>query len=120
MFGINTITWSEFLSFIAFCLGIWYILLLVFAGIKSKRKNRVFSFEEYQSGISPDESLHPIVISANDYPSEILPLSPTEDIALTVSLYEETDCDDGCIIDHFAEKNSPVLAKMLPQIHYQQ
>ena len=120
MFGLNQITWEEFIRFILVTLLAWYALLLVFARIKSTKKNGHGSFEEYQSGIAPDESLQPIVVSARDYPSEILPVNPVENISLPASLYEETGYDEGLAIDHFTERNSPVLAQMLPEIHYQQ
>lgn len=120
MLGLDQIAWGEFTKFILIVLLTWYALLLVFARVKSTQKDGQGSFEEYQSGIAPDESLQPIAVSANDYPSEILPVNPVENISLPASLYEETGYDEGLGLEHFAEKNSPVLAFMLPEIHYQQ
>lgn len=120
MFGLDQITWGEFTRFILVVLLTWYLLLIVFAEIKSRQKDGQGSFEEYQSGIDPGESLQPIAVSANEYPSEILPVNPVENISLPASLYEETGYDEGLALEHFAEKNSPVLTSMLPEIHYQQ
>ncbi|MDX9882246.1 MAG: hypothetical protein RBS73_09280 [Prolixibacteraceae bacterium] len=120
MFGINELTWGEFTAFILFVLMAWYALLLVLGWIKSKQGNGHGSYEEYQSGITSCEALQPIVVSSQDYPSEILPISLVENISLPASLYEETGYDEGLAIDHFTRSNSPILAKMLPEIHYQQ
>ncbi|WP_372932089.1 hypothetical protein [Mariniphaga sediminis] len=120
MFGINEVTWGEFTAFILLALLAWYGLLVSVGWIKSKQGNGHESYEEYQSGITSCETLQPIVVSSQDYPSEILPISLVENISLPASLYEETGYDEGLGIDHFAERNSPVLAKMLPEIHYQQ
>jgi hypothetical protein len=120
MFGINGITWGEFTEFILLVLLAWYGLLVVLGWLRSKQGNGQESYEEYQSGITAYETLQPIVISSQDYPSEILPISPVENIPLPASLYEETGYDEGLSIEHFATVNSPVLAKMIPEIHYQQ
>jgi len=121
MFGLNQIAWGEFTEFILLVLFAWYALLIILGWIKSRQGNGQGNYEESRSGIAPCEALQPIVVSSSDYPSEILPVNPVENIPLLpASLYEETGCDEGFLIDHFAERNSPVLAQMLPEIHYQQ
>ena len=120
MFGINSITWSEFLRFICFILGAWYVFVFLLAWIKTKQNTEDRNFEDLTSEIDGSGHLQPIAVSAMDYPSEIPPVNPVENISLPASLYEETGFDDGLLIDHFAEKNSPVLASMLTEIHFQQ
>jgi hypothetical protein len=121
MFGISQITWGEFTEFILIAILGWYGLLIILGWIKSKQGNGHGSYEEYQSGITDYETLQPIVVSSQDYPSEILPVNPVENIPLLpASLYEETGYDEGLAIEYFTERNSPVLTKMLPGIHYQQ
>lgn len=120
MFGINTITWPVFLRFICLSLGAWYLLIFLMAWIKTRQNPEDRNFEDLTSEIDESSHLRPIAVSAKDYPSEILPVNPVENISLLASLYEETGFDDGLLIDHFAEKNSPVLASMLLEIHYQQ
>ena len=120
MFGLNQIAWGEFTEFILLVLFAWYGLLIILGWFKSKQGTRHESFEEYQSGITDYETLQPIMVSSGDYPSEILPVNPVENVSLPASLYEETGYDEGLAIEHFTEKNSPVLAKMIPEIHYQQ
>ncbi|QGY46068.1 hypothetical protein GM418_21075 [Maribellus comscasis] len=120
MFGINGITWGGFTAFILLVLLAWYGALIILGWLKSKQGNSQKSYEEFQSGITVYETLQPIVILSQDYPSEILPIGPVENIPLPASLYEETCYDEGLSIEHFTAVNSPVLAKMIPEIHYQQ
>lgn len=120
MFGLNDITWTEFLRFITISLAIWYILLLATAWIKSKKKSVHGNFEDYHSEIAPFENLQPIAVSSHDYPSEILPVNPVENEPLPASLYEETGYDEGLALEHFAQKNSPILARMITDFHHQQ
>ena len=119
MFGINEITWSEFLRFITISLAVWYTLLLILAWIKSKQKTGQVNFEDYHSEIATLENLQPITVSSQDYPSEIWPVNPVENEPLSASLYEETGYDEGLALDYFIEKNSPLLATMITEIQVQ-
>ena len=120
MFGINEITWSEFLRFITISLAVWYIFLLTIAWIKSKQKTGHGNYEDYHSENATLENLQPIAVSSQDYPSEIWPVNPVENEELPATLYEETGYDEGLDLEHFMEKNSPLLAKMIAEIHVQQ
>jgi len=120
MFGIDQITWRAFTEFVLLVLLAWYGVLIILGRIKSKHGNRHVNYEEYQSGITSFETLQPITVSSQDYPSEILPVNPVSNLSLPASLYEETCYDEGLAIEHFTEKNSPLLAKMITEIHYQQ
>lgn len=120
MFGINEITWSEFLRFIALSLAVWYTFLLTIAWIKSKQKIGQGNFEDFQTEIATLENLQPIAVSSQDYPSEIWPGNPVENEPLPASLYEETGYDEGLALEHFIVKNSPLLATMITEIQVQQ
>lgn len=120
MFGLNEITWTEFFRLILFSLIAWYMLVIAIAWIKNRGKNKQGNFEDYHSEITHAETLQPIAVSSRDFPSEIIPVNPVENEPLQASLYEETGYDEGLGIEHFEEKNSPMLALMLPDIQYQQ
>lgn len=120
MFGLNEITWSEFLSFILFCMLAWYTIVIVWAWFKSSGKNKQGNFEDYHSEIDHEETLQPITVSSKSFPSEILPVNPVENVRLEATLYEEAGYADGLGIEHFMENGTPRLAKMLPDIQYQQ
>jgi len=120
MFGLNEISWTAFLKFLSLSLISWYCLLTIYAWAKSKKDSGERNFEDLTSEIEGSGHFQPMTVSAGDYPSEILPVNPVENISLPASLYEETGCDDGLMIELFTEKNSPVLATILPEIHFQQ
>lgn len=120
MFGINEITWSEFLRFITISLAVWYTFLITIAWIKSKQKAGQENFEDYHMENATLENLHPIAVSSQDYPSETWPVNPVENEVLPATLYEETGYDEGLALEHFMEKNSPLLATMIAEIHVQQ
>ena len=120
MFGLSQISWTEFLRFITISLAVWYTLLLTAAWIKSKQNIGQGNFEDYHSETTSFENLQPIAVSSQDYPSENLPVNPVENEPLPASLYEETGYDEGLALEHFAQRNSPVLAKMITEFHHQQ
>lgn len=120
MFGINTITWPEFLRFICLGLGAWYLLIFVLAWIRTKQNTPARNFEDAHSENPGSDQWQPIAISSMNYPSEILPVNPVDNQSLEASLYEETGMDEGVALDYFVLKNSPVLASMIDDFHHQQ
>ncbi|WP_346861183.1 hypothetical protein [uncultured Draconibacterium sp.] len=120
MFGLNEISWTGFLRFIGISLMLWYLFLLSFAWIKSRGKNNVINFEDSQSGETQFETLQPIAVSSRNFPSEIIPVNPVEDIPLQASLYEENGYAEGVAIEHFLEADNSMLALMIPDIQYHQ
>jgi len=118
MFGINQISWGQFSGFILLILLLWYlcVFLLVFVRQKGKRK---ILFEDDQFIQVEAEGFNPISVSSKDLPSELIPVRLSEDIALPVSLYEETGIDDGYSIDAFSKPDHPELPKILEKVQVQ-
>lgn len=119
MFGIDKISWSQFLSFISLCLAAWYLLLLFYFWLKSG-KNTEQHFETSDAEISPGEGLQPIAVYSHELPSKILPVNPIENQRIEASMYEETGMDEGMALDHFTHKNNPVLAAKIDEYQHQQ
>ncbi|WP_167619119.1 hypothetical protein [Maribellus sediminis] len=120
MFGINQITWSEFLSFLALCLAAWYMLIILYSWSKSKKKENEQHYETSEAEIIPGTGLQPIAVYSNELPSTILPVNPVENQRVEASMYEETGIDDGMALDHFTQKNHPVLAAKIDDFQCQQ
>jgi len=118
MFGINQISWGQFAQFILGALLLWYLSILLLALVNQK-SNRKTLFEDDQFSPVLSEGLQPIAVSAQDYPSELIPIRLAEAILLPVSLYEETGMDDGYHIECFANPNHPQLPKILENIQFQ-
>jgi hypothetical protein len=118
MFGIDQITWGQFVQFIAGALILWYLSIVLLA-LVNKKSNRKILFEDDQFTPVLSEGLQPIAVSAQDYPSELIPIRLAEAILLPVSLYEETGMDDGYPIECFTNHNHPQLPKILENIQFQ-
>ena len=118
MFGINQISWGQFSGFILFIVLVWYlsVVLLAFIHQKGKRKT-LFEDDPFTPVLS--ESLLPIAVSSQDYPTELIPVRLSEDIVLPVSLYEETGMDEGYSIETFSRPNDPELPKILEKVQHQ-
>jgi hypothetical protein len=118
MFGIDQISWGQFVQFITGALILWYLSIVLLA-LVNKKNNRRTLFEDDQFTPVLSESLQPIAVSAKDYPSELIPIRLAESILLPVSLYEETGMEDGYPIECFANPNHPQLPEILENIQFQ-
>lgn len=118
MFGINQISWGQFSGFILFIILSWYLSIALLAFVHQKRKrDTLFEDDSFTPVLA--ESLQPIAVFSQDYPSELIPIRLSENIALPASLYEETGMDDGYPIDAFSKPNHPELPKILEQVQVQ-
>lgn len=116
MFGIDTISWRHFLSFILVILLIWYGTVILFCFFKGKQQNSRL-YEDANDGENNSLSnLQPVKVSSGAFPSELIPY-PNENIPLEVVYYEETGLEEGYIIDEFTQNNNPAI---LQKIQYQQ
>jgi len=118
MFGIDQITWGQFSQFVLIALFLWYLSIVLIA-LVNKKNNQKTLFEDDQFTPVLSEGLQPIAVSAQDYPSELIPIRLAEVILLPVSLYEETGIDDGYPIECFTNPNHPQMPKILENIQFQ-
>jgi len=118
MFGINQISWGQFSGFIFFILLAWYLSVALLAFIHQKRKRSTL-FEDDSFTPVLAEGMQPIAISSQDYPSELIPVRLSENIALPVSFYEESGMDDGYSVEIFSEPDNQELPEILEQVQVQ-
>ena len=118
MFGINQISWGQFIGFIFFILLLWYLSVFLLAFVRQKGKRKTL-FEDDQFIPVEAEGFNPISVSSKDLPSELIPVRLSEDIALPASLYEESGMDDGYPIERFSEPNDLQLPKILEKVQVQ-
>ncbi len=119
MFGINRISWGEFSGFIVSVLLLWYLSVILLAFYRQRSYNRKTLFEEDSFIQVSSEGLKPISVSSQDFPTELIPVRLSENIALPVSFYEESGLDDGYSIGTFSKPNHPELPKILEQVQFQ-
>lgn len=119
MFGLNEITWKEFMQFTCTGLLLWYAELFLRVWIKSRSRQKNLHYEDFQEEGFRSENLHPVKVSSGSFPSGLIPY-PGENIPLEVITYEETGEESGYVIDEFAQNNNPTLSVVLKEIHHQQ
>jgi hypothetical protein len=119
MFGLNEITWKEFMQFVCITLLFWYLIIFLLAAVKSGNRQKNLHYEDFQEEGVGHKNLQPINVFSNDFPTEIIPLLPGEDIPLEVSFYEETGLDEGYPVDTFTGENKSNASGLLEHIHYQ-
>ncbi len=120
MFGLNEISWKEFILFVLIAIVLWYVLLLLWAWFKNNNQPSVL-YEEY-SIVSQlgSEGTKPIAVSATSFPSKLISSISESTIPLEVSFYEEIYPDDGIHIDYLLNETTGELEKLLHGIQYQQ
>ena len=120
MFGLNEISWGNFIQVIIYMLCAWYLTLLVIAWIRDKNRQQEQFFENGRIEGGNQENIQAIKVSSKDFPSEILSIIPREEVSLAVSFFEETGLDEGYGIDHFIEDKNSLLPALMENIQYQQ
>lgn len=120
MFGLNEITWKEFLQFIILLLVIWYLALFIWSWLKSKNKSSLLFEDQTTSESLGTTAVKPIVVSSSGFPSRLISPLSENFIPLEVSYYEENGPDDGIHIDYLLNELTGKLEELLPGIQYQQ
>ncbi|MDX9882640.1 MAG: hypothetical protein RBS73_11280 [Prolixibacteraceae bacterium] len=120
MFGIDQISWGQFIQAILLVLLLWYLSLILFSRFNRKGKNHKTLFEDDFAGSAGMEALQPALVSSGDFPSEMIPMIPFGSVPLPVSFYEEIGINDGYSLDRFRDSKDPLPASVMKQIHFQQ
>lgn len=119
MFGIDQISWEQFIQGILVVLAMWYLSLYSLFLLNKKRTNQKSLFEDDFPGAIRPEALQPIGVLSRDFPSEMVPLIPLGAVVLPVSFYEEIGVDDGYSLDRFRDSEDPLPTSVMEQIQFQ-
>ena len=119
MFGIDQISWGQFLQMILLVLLLWYLSLILLSFFHRKGKNHKTLFEDDFAGSADIESLQPALVSSADLPSEIIPMIPFGSVPLPVSFYEEIGINDGYSLERFRDSKDPLPPSVMQQIQFQ-
>ena len=121
MFGINEVSWAEFLKALCCVLTGWYVLVMVLAWIKTQNKPTVHYEDKQQDDHLHAGGIRPLAVSAKNFPDRILSPLGANSIPLEVSIYEEAWPEDGYQLEYLLEeKEGKLLKKLLSSIQYQQ
>jgi hypothetical protein len=119
MFGLNEISWGNFIQVIIYMLCAWYLIILVIAWIRDKNRQQEQFFENCRIEEGKSENLQTIKVSSKDFPTDIISIIPIQGVPLQTSFYEETGLDEGYGIDHFIEGKDSMLPVFMENIQYQ-
>ncbi|WP_372649410.1 hypothetical protein [Draconibacterium sp.] len=119
MFGLNEITWKEFIQFLILLLLAWYALVLLVAWFISLNEQSSLFEEDHPTKMSFSDGLEPIFVTSSDFPSKLISSISENSIPLEVSVYEENRPDEGIHIDYLLNEVTGKLEKLLPGIQYQ-
>ncbi|KOH43656.1 hypothetical protein [Sunxiuqinia dokdonensis] len=120
MFGIDQISWGQFIRGILLLLSLWYLTLFLWFLFNKKRANQKTLFKDDFAGTLQSEELQAVGVSSRDLPSEMVPLVPFGAVVLPVSFYEEIGVDDGYPLDRFQNSKNPLPSSVMEQIQFQQ
>ncbi|MDC7217742.1 MAG: hypothetical protein PQJ28_01820 [Spirochaetales bacterium] len=119
MFGLNEITWKEFISFLTLLIALWYVFLFLWSWFKTREKQTGLYEEVQATRMTGSEQIQPILVSSANFPSQLISPISENSIPLEVRRYEETGPDDGIHIDYLLNEVSGKLEQLLPGIQYQ-
>ncbi|HYQ57673.1 MAG TPA: hypothetical protein VEP89_10040 [Draconibacterium sp.] len=119
MFGLNEISWKEFIQFLVLLLLAWFAVVLIIAWFKTLNKQGRLFEEGHPTKMSFSDGVEPIFVTSSDFPSTLISSISENSIPLEVSVYEEIGPDDGIHIDYLLNELTGKLEKMLPGIQYQ-
>ena len=115
MFGLDQVSWGQFIRLLVFLLFLWYLFILIRGWLENRKKEKDYYFEQISlTGNSPD-NLDPITVSADDFPSEMLPVYGELPVELPVTFYEETGLDEGYGLNLFTGKSPGKLSGLINQ-----
>ena len=119
MFGLDTITWTKFITMLFLLCSLYYAAVFIRAWInRSGRKSGNLFENADESEIHP-ERLLPVSVSALDYPGELIPFNHIEPVDLKVDYYRDNGIDEGYNIEQFYEDHLSSHPEILDNIQLQ-
>ena len=119
MFGFDTIGWTKFTSMLFLLCVVYYAAVFILAWISRKGRISGNLFENAdETDIYPERML-PILVSASDYPGELIPFNHIEPVDLKVDFYSDNGIDEGYNVEQFYEDHLSHNPEILENIQFQ-
>ncbi len=119
MFGLEKISWTQFLLLLLYSSGIWYAGMFVLARIRGQTRDAKILYEDDDEGETTTEDFIPLAVLAADFPKEMISQAAREDEDLIMNLYEENNIDDGYPLEQFSERNLTESPQILENFQIQ-
>jgi hypothetical protein len=118
MFGLDTISWTKFISMLLLLCSVYYAAVFIRAWLsRSARKSGNLFENADETDIHPERML-PILVSATDYPGELIPFNHIEPVDLKVDFYRDNGIDEGYNVEQFFEEHFPDHPEILENIQF--
>ncbi len=118
MFGLDTITWTKFAILIFLLCSVYYAAVFIRAWLSRSGRTSGNLFENAdETDIHPERML-PILVSATDYPRELIPFNHIEPVDLKVDFYGDNGIDEGYNVEQFFEEHFPDHPEILENIQF--
>ena len=119
MFGLDTISWTKFIILLLLLCGVYYATVFIRAWLNRSSRTSGNLFENTdETDIHPERML-PILVSASDYPGELIPFNPIEPVDLKVDFYRDNGIDEGYNVEQFYEDHLSHNPEILENIQFQ-
>ena len=119
MFGLDTITWTKFITMLFLICSIYYAAVFIRAWISRSGRASGNLFENADETEIQAERLLPVSVSAQDYPGELIPLTHIEPVDLKVDFYGDNGIDEGYSVEQFYEEHLSSHPEILENIQVQ-
>lgn len=119
MFGLEKISWTQFLLLLLYGSSIWYAGMFVLARIRGQTSETKILYEYDDEGTTTTEEFIPVTVQAADFPREMVSQAAREDEDLITNLYEVNDIEDGYALEQFSERDLTELPQILENIQVQ-
>ena len=119
MFGLETITWTKFITMLFLVCSIYYAAVFIRAWISCSGRTSGNLFENADETEIQDERLAPVSVSAHDYPGELIPFNHIEPVDLQVDYYGDNGIDEGYDVEQFYEDHLSQNPEILEQVQFQ-
>ena len=119
MFGLDTISWTKFTTILFLLCSVYYAAVFIRDWLSRSGRTSGNLFENAdETDIHPERML-PILVSASDYPGELIPFNPIEPIDLKVEFYRDNGIDEGYNVEQFYEDHLSHNPEILENIQFQ-
>ena len=119
MFGLDTISWTKFTAMLFLLCSVYYAAVFIRAWLSRSGRTSGNLFENAdETDIHPERML-PILVSASDYPGELIPFNHIEPVDLKVDFYRDNGIDEGYNVEQFYEDHFFHNPEILENIQFQ-
>ncbi len=119
MFGLDTISWTKFTAMLFLLCSVYYAAVFIRAWLSHSARLSGKLFENANETDFHPERMLPILVSAIDYPGELIPFNHIEPVDLKVDYYQDNGIDEGYDVEQFYEDRLSQNREILEQVQFQ-